>query len=248
MKPILLLLIPFLLFAQTYITQQSGIVGPTTGTGTYVFEQSGLVFNSSDTDPVLSFDSVSVKIDGAFHKLASGDSVYWLDTLLYSITGAEDWLSTIDSMYIGLIKQPVLSATDTTITLEIQEWLAPGWLQFSISDETTTDTCTDPDSVWMEADYRAPPAPVIDSIRNNPEYYGERISIYGSGFLSEQGTGFIVIEDDTLVDVEMWTDTHIIDTIPEDMERGYKELQINNNNNLTISSEETLRVLRPYAR
>lgn len=90
--------------------------------------------------------------------------------------------------------------------------------------------------------------PVIDSIRNNPEYYGERISIYGSGFLSSQGIGFIVIEGDTLSDVEMWTDTHIIDTIPADMERGHKELQINNNNNLIWSAEESLRVLRPYVR
>jgi len=90
--------------------------------------------------------------------------------------------------------------------------------------------------------------PVIDSIRPDPWYYGKRISIYGTGFLTPQGTGFIVLENDTLTDVESWSNTQIVDTIPADMTRGMKYLQIQNSNNLIRGSNDSLRVLRPYAR
>ena len=90
--------------------------------------------------------------------------------------------------------------------------------------------------------------PVIDSIRPDPWYYGKRISIYGTGFLTPQGTGFIVLENDTLTDVESWSNTQIVDTIPADMTRGMKYLQIQNSNNLIRGSDDSLRVLRPYAR
>lgn len=70
--------------------------------------------------------------------------------------------------------------------------------------------------------------------------------IYGTGF--GVGQGKLVIDTDTLVKAFLWSDSHITDTIPVDMSRGFKPVRVINNNHLIGISADSLRVLRPYAR
>lgn len=93
---------------------------------------------------------------------------------------------------------------------------------------------------------RASDFPTIDSVRNNPWYYGKVVSFYGSNFLSSQGTGVVLLVDTSLGPAVSWNDTIINDTIPTDMYRGKKLVRVVNDDGDTGVATDSLRVLVPY--